>query len=121
MQKAYRQWKAAGSTALAAVFIFLISACGGASKPTAELTQKIFEDIHKDVKVLSFKLTRESEIREVEVEGKKRKVAFVEYEAEVECLRDMSVKFKPCKQGEKRTMKGMINFKNDGEGWQEAG
>lgn len=121
MQKTYRQWKAAGAMALAAVFIFLISACGGASKPTAELTRQIFEDIHKDVKIISFKLTRESDIKEVEVDGKNRKVAFVEYEAEVECLQDIFVKFKPCKQGEKRTMKGMINFKNDGEGWKEAG
>ncbi len=101
--------------------MFLISACGGSGKPTAADAQAIFEDIHKDLKVLSFKLTKEYETREVEVEGKNRKVAMVDYEAEVECLQDIFVNFKPCKQGEKRTMKGMINFKNDGEGWKEAG
>ncbi len=116
------KWEVAGTMFVAALAMFFLSACGGSSKPTAADAQAIFEsNHHKDVKVISFKLTRESDIREVEVDGKKRKVAFVEYEAEVECLQNIYVDLKPCKQGEKRTTKGMINFKNDGEGWKEPG
>lgn len=115
------KWKVAVYAFMAALAMFFLSACGGTSKPTTADAQAIFENIHKDVKVNSFKLTRESDIREVEVDGKKRKVAFVEYEAEVECLQDIYVDLKPCKKGETRTTKGMINFKNDGEGWKEPG
>lgn len=121
MQKTYRQWKAAGAMALAAVFIFLISACGGSSKPTAADAQAIFEDIHKDLKVISFKATNVSEVKEVEVEGKNRKVALIDYEAEVECLQDTYLDNGPCKKGDKQTVKGFINFKNDGDGWKEPG
>lgn len=115
------KWKIAETMLMAALSMFFLSACGGSSKPTAADAQAIFEDIHKDLKVISFKATKVSEVREVEVEGKNRKVALIDYEAEVECLQDTYLDNGPCKKGDKQTVKGFINFKNDGDGWKEPG
>lgn len=90
-------------------------------EPTDADGQAIFERNRQgEAKVLSFKKTKGA-MRETEVDGKKRKVYLMDYEAEVECLRDTYLDKGPCKKGEKQKVTGFLNLKNDGDGWKEPG
>jgi hypothetical protein len=61
------------------------------SKPTAADGQAIFERNRQgEARVISFVETKGA-MREVEVDGKKRQVYLMDYEAEVECLRDINL------------------------------